>query len=180
MRLILAQPTEILLAINSLREQVYNKKPKHKYNFVIIDLTIYSSQKQTLIWWYIWMRFFIQKRGKWKQPTCHSIRGLVVLAAGEWSALGSASRGEEATIATWVFGNCTRLGFGSSCWAWASGLGSWGLGGRKGSWKLILGNKEKRFGRDSLGCASSVTAVSSPLLLIVQGMATGTTPWCWG
>ena len=49
MRLILAQPTEILLAINSLREQVYNKKPKHKYNFVIIDLTICSSQKQTLI-----------------------------------------------------------------------------------------------------------------------------------
>ncbi|KAL2957866.1 hypothetical protein AAZX31_18G174400 [Glycine max] len=38
--------------------------------------------------------------------------------------------------------------------------------------KLILGNKEKRFGRDSLGGASSATVVSSLLLLIVQGATT--------
>ena len=43
MRLILAQPTEILLAINSLREQVYNKKPKHKYNTKTTKLAWYRS-----------------------------------------------------------------------------------------------------------------------------------------
>lgn len=88
-----------------------------------------------------------------------------VLAVTDWS--GSACRVEEGTTAAWVWGKRTKLTLGLGSWGWGLGWG-WDLGldGRKGSWKLNLGRKEKRFGiaigngngRDCLG-GSWVTAV---------------------
>lgn len=103
------------------------------------------------------------------------MKGLEVLV--ELSGSASACRGEGGATGC-VFGNRTRLRFEfelSSLWCCSGvvvavlspklGLG---FGGRKGSWRLNLGKKEKRFGNGEgcCFCGGSDSPITATISLV--------------